>query len=206
VTAHTVSVSWIDDADDQDGFRVSFSGRRQGHPDDPTRTISLDSAARTASLTGLLSGYDYSIWVVAFDDMGESDRSNYVLATTRIVPETVTVNLHREQVIEGPIPYSAIYNPTQPGHLLQIAVPRDDEILVVNFVKVGHSTKECGDPRAVVSVTQGTTTTPEQIAAIYGVAKPQFDRSIGFVACVGTAHLEPTIESVPIEITIISDV
>jgi Fibronectin type III domain len=207
VTAHAVSVSWTDDADDQDGFRVSFRGKRQGHPDDPSRTISLGRAARSASLTNLLSGYDYSIWLVAFDDVGQSADSNHVLATTRIVPETVTVNLERQEIIEGNIPYLGKYSSTQPGHLLQIALPQSTEVLALSFVKVGHSTEECGDPTAVVSVNQGTSTTPEQIAAIYGVAKPQYSSQapVVFVACITQSDLR-TINSVPIEITIISDV
>jgi hypothetical protein len=204
VTAHTIGISWIHDTDDQNGFRVRFSGKRTGAPD-YTGEMSLGPDARTASLTDLLSGYDRTITLLAFNAAGDS--ANVAAeAKTLTVPETVTISLKRETVISGFVPYDGIFRTRQGGHLLEIAVPLSSEVLVIHFVKVGHSTEECGDPNAVVSIAEGTATSPEQLTAIYGVSKPAFSREgIGFVACVGQANPNTLVDFVNINLTIILD-
>ena len=208
VTGRTIDVSWVHDTDDQDGFRVSFTGKRAGQGDH-TGTTSLGPNARTASLTGLLSGYEYTIRLAAFNAAGELG-SLAVVAKTPIVPETVTVNLRREEIIEGPIPCAGKYpefGSVPAGHLLQIALPQISPVVALRFLKRGHSTQECSNPSAVVEVLPGTHTSPEQLTAIYGVPKSPFasTRPLPFVACL-LARLEaPLPNFVPIELTIIYD-
>jgi hypothetical protein len=82
VAANEIDVAWIDDANDEDGFHVKSSGKKAGQPDDPTRMTTVGADERTASVTGLLSGYEYTITVEAFDTVGDSVLSNPVQATT----------------------------------------------------------------------------------------------------------------------------
>lgn len=43
------------------------------------------------------------------------------------------------------------------GHLLQIALPQSSQVLGLSFVRLGHSSEECGNVDAVVPVLQGAT-------------------------------------------------
>jgi hypothetical protein len=74
-----------------------------------------------------------------------------------------------------------------PFRLISITYPLsgfvDDAMF---FVKPGHSTNECGNPAAVVQLTEGSTLTPAQITAIYGSSRPHFDtlHPLVAVACI----------------------
>jgi hypothetical protein len=214
VTAHAIDIAWTwnNGGDDEDGFRVSFSGKRGGQVDS-RQALSLGADARAASLTDLLSGYDYTISVVAFNAAGESASSNVVTATTPIIPETVRVNLQRVQITEGPIPYQGKYPPfgsVQPGHLLQITLPPQGSVVAgLEFVKSGHSSQECGNPNAVVVLSAGQSTTTALMTAIYGVSKPTYSSTspVPFVACLLSPQGNPQLpDFVGIDLTIISDV
>jgi hypothetical protein len=98
VAANRIDVAWIDNADDEDGFRVRSRGKKAGQPDHAPQPITTGADARTASLTGLLSGYEYTITVVAFNTIGESGSSNAVLATVPDVspPAFITAGVVRD--------------------------------------------------------------------------------------------------------------
>ena len=214
VTAHSIDLSWTwtEGGDDEDGFRVRFSGKR-GDQIDSRPAMCLGANARTASLTGLLTGFDYMISVVAFNAAGESGISNVVTATTPIVPETVHVSLQPQEIIEGPIPYAGMYPPrgsVQPGHLLQITLHEQGSLVAgLEFAKLGHGSEDCGDPSAVVELNAGQIATSAQMSAIYGVSKPTYSSTspIPFVACLlspqGARQLPGFVD---LELTIISDV
>lgn len=81
VTDRRISVSWDDRSDNEDGFSISFKGARAGMDDhDDSKQVERD--ATSADLTGLRSGYDYAISVIATNAAGGSSRSNEVRATT----------------------------------------------------------------------------------------------------------------------------
>ncbi|HKT03118.1 MAG TPA: hypothetical protein VJT31_26610 [Rugosimonospora sp.] len=111
-------------------------------------------------------------------------------------PQTIQVGLTRQVPTSGPIWYQGQFPPfgsTQPGHLVQIQLTNGllNPVTALLFVKVGHSTTECNsNPNATVQLNAGQTTTPAQIAAIYGTTQPTFDtlHPLPFVACyVGSA-------------------
>jgi hypothetical protein len=81
VADRRISVAWVDRSDNEDGFRVRFRGKRAEF-DDHTGTKEVGRDVRSAVLTGLRSGYDYTISVVAFNASGESPSSNEVRGTT----------------------------------------------------------------------------------------------------------------------------
>jgi hypothetical protein len=103
--------------------------------------------------------------------------------------ETVPLDLVRQEIVEGPIPYLGrfpAFGTTRPGHLVQIRVPQSGPTdIAVLFVKAGRSTQECNNPSAVVQINEGQATTPAQITAIFGVAQPRFStlQPLNFVAC-----------------------
>jgi Fibronectin type III domain len=81
VADRKVSVSWIDQSDNEDGFSIQFLGKRAGESDH-TGSQSVGPNEVSASLTGLRSSHEYTISVAAFNAAGESQRSNEVRATT----------------------------------------------------------------------------------------------------------------------------
>jgi hypothetical protein len=207
IAAGKIDVAWTDNSNDEDGFRVRFRGRRQGQGDH-TGTISVGPNSVAASLTDLYNNYEYSINVVAFNASGQSPRSNIVVATTPNVPQAKTVALRRQIVVSGNIPYLGKYpefGGPPPGRILRIRVPERSlpYEIILRFVRSGHSTVECGNPNAVVSVAEGQTISPVQMTAIYGVPEPRYP--MDFLACLGTTSPTGIIDSVDIEITIMED-
>jgi hypothetical protein len=206
VTPGRIDVSWTDRSLNEDGFRVRFHGRRQGLSDH-TGTKSVGRNAQSASLTGLLNRYEYTISVIAFNAGGESQSSNEVRVTTPNAPQPIRVRLQRQDIVAGPVPYVGSYpqgiEPT--GRVLQLRLPPIGFAdTAVSFVRRGHSTGQCSDPMAVVTLPEGGMTNPEQMAAIFGVAEPGYSslNPIGFLACVTAPASAPIPDSVEIEITI----
>src|SRR5688500_3436685 len=108
--------------------------------------------------------------------------------------KTETVNLRREIIVQGPIPYAGKFPPfgiVPAGRLLRIRIPAVGfPNLALAFVKRGHSTQECNDASAVVVIGEGQTTTPAQLMEIYGVVEPEFTTlaPIPFIACYRTTN------------------
>jgi Fibronectin type III domain len=80
VADRKISISWVDQSDNEDGFRIKFQGQK-AESQDHSGTETVDSNTVRATLN-LHSGYEYTIWVVAFNGSGESQGSNPVQATT----------------------------------------------------------------------------------------------------------------------------
>ena len=115
---------------------------------------------------------------------------------------TQTIQLFQQTVFEGPIPYVTTYPPVGflTGNLTQIKIPSPDPgISYVSFIKVRHSTEECNNPDAVVTLRPGESTTPNTLAEIFGVASPAFP--VSFIACIGVPQGQPLPTSVAITIT-----
>jgi hypothetical protein len=81
VADREISISWIDQSTDENGFSIRFRGIRAGFDDHTGRKI-VGRNEVSASLSGLRSGFQYTMTVVAFNDAGESEASNAVQATT----------------------------------------------------------------------------------------------------------------------------
>ncbi|GAC1370827.1 MAG: hypothetical protein NVS2B12_22110 [Ktedonobacteraceae bacterium] len=138
---------------------------------------------------------------------GVESRSHPVTVTVRTAPPspqttTQTIELFRQTVFEGSIPYIAKYPSIGflTGTLKQITIPSPEPgITFVSFVKVNRSTQECGNPDAVVSLRPGESTTPNILAEIFGTVSPSFP--VTFVACIGVPLGQPVPTSVAITIT-----
>jgi hypothetical protein len=205
----TIDLAWTDNADNEDGFRVRFRGKKTGFGDDEGTETFEDANRTNASITDLRSGFEYIISVVAFNRAGESPSSNEVQATTPTVEEKRTVNLTRQDTVEGFIPYLGKFpqgGVVPKGRLLRLRVPQiGSPDLAVAFVKRGSTTANCGNPSAVVVIGEGQTTSPEQMIDIFGESEPKFtiQNPVFFVTCVSTPGPPPNF--VPIELTIIFD-
>jgi Fibronectin type III domain len=81
VADREISLSWEDQADNEDGFRIRFRGKR-AEVSDHTGTKSVGPNEVSATLTGLRSGYEYTIGIVAFNAGGESGQTGPARATT----------------------------------------------------------------------------------------------------------------------------
>lgn len=210
-----IDISWTDQSDNETGFRIRFRGERAGFADD-TGERSTAPNQTNSSITGLKGGFRYTISVVAFNAGGESTSSNQVEATTpnEAAPneeETVTLQLARQNIVQGFVPYLGEFPKlgTSRGRLRRIKVPQvglSDDDLVVRFVKLGHSTLECGNSDALVAIAENQSTTPAQVKSIFGVEEPKFDtfNHLVFVACVGVVGATAP-NNVDIELTVIFD-
>lgn len=89
VADRKISVSWNDQSDNEDGFRIQFRGKRTGSTDH-TGSKSVGRNEESASLAGLRSGHEYTISVVAFNAGRQSESSNEARATTPA--RTITVS------------------------------------------------------------------------------------------------------------------
>jgi len=210
-TAGRIDLRWVDNSDNETGFYIRFRGKRTGFVDHTDISQTSPDIAY-ASLTGLRSGFTYTIRVVAYNQAGESPPSNEVQATTPNVAETDTVQLRRQIIVEGPVPYVGKFpeiGVVPPGRLLRLRLPPlGFPDVALAFVKRGHSTQECNNPSAVVVIGEGQTTTPAQLREIYGVDEPKFTTHapIPFVACYRTTNpTAPLLQSVTIEIEVIFD-
>lgn len=74
--ATTLSYSWTDNSDDEDGFHIKFATG-------DTTTVGVFAAdATTGTVTGLTASTEYTFVVRAFNENGWSNPSNSVVATT----------------------------------------------------------------------------------------------------------------------------
>ena len=88
VADRTISVAWKDRSNNETGFVLSFRGERVGLSDH-TGSESLPANTEAASISGLKSGYDYAIHVVAVNEAGQSGGPS-VTATTPARTVSVT--------------------------------------------------------------------------------------------------------------------
>ena len=213
----TMSLSWRDRSDNEDGFRVRFRGRRSGFEDhDGSKTVAASPGDEQRTvLSGLQQGFEYTLTVVAFNAVGESRPSEPI---TRSIPidedgtgenpaeETRQVELQREDVVMGFIPYLGRFpagGVVRTGHLLNIHFPSvgpTDRALI--FPKRGKSTASCGSQADVVVLAEGGGLEGDDIREIFGVAEPEFSTltPLVFVACLTTPGLPPPFVTVRITV------
>lgn len=124
--------------------------------------------------------------------------------TPTAAPSTVTLNLIKQPVVSGPIPFAGQFPPfgtTQPGKVLSITYPAAGHAFTsVELLKRGFRSSDCDNPNAVVVLNPGQTTTPDQLTALYGTATT-FSTTAPFqaVACFIGTPLPSTI-SLPMSV------
>jgi hypothetical protein len=105
-------------------------------------------------------------------------------------PVTATLTLSAQSPGSGLfVPFAGRYpafGSVAPFHLVGVRFPLDgfvDQVLA--FVKPGHSTAECGNADAVITVAEGASLTSAQLMTLYGSAQPHFTtlNPLSAVAC-----------------------
>jgi hypothetical protein len=127
--------------------------------------------------------------------------------------QTQTIYLQAQPVVQGPRPFTATWPPAgvARGRLVKLEVPRlpgFNPTVLVFLVKAGRSTGEVHtDPDAYVTLKTGESTTPDQLAEVFGAKEPKLPITI--LACVGAldARGRPVLpgDQVPIRITFTRD-
>jgi hypothetical protein len=201
-TANSITLRWTDRTSVEDSYTLIRSpGER--------RLWGPLSGTTTFTDTDDISPNTEYIYSLVVRNSAGSDLVSVKVKTpgspTPPTHETRTVSMLRQDVWEGPIPYLGTFpalGVVQPGRVLQIRVLPSSSVATVLFVKPGRSTQECANPDAVVPVDSGSTTTPEQMTAIFGQAEPRFSTfsPIRFAGCVLIPGKPPN--WVNIEITI----
>jgi hypothetical protein len=77
----TINLAWSYQPGSETGFKIRYRGKREGFSDDNGER-GVSNSARSASIQGLKSGYQYTLTIVSFNQAGESSASNQVQATT----------------------------------------------------------------------------------------------------------------------------
>jgi hypothetical protein len=77
ITADRVDLAWTDNSNDEDGFRIRFTGEREGKYHTGSKSVPANSVGLSLKVRGK---YEYGINVAAFNRAGESGKSNLVVA------------------------------------------------------------------------------------------------------------------------------
>jgi hypothetical protein len=190
-------LTWQDNADNEEGFTIRWTGKRFGRSDDDGDRHVSGGNRESYLLDGLKPGYRYCVRVNAYNQDGPSSATPQECATTERGEETVSVSLARQTPWEGFIPYSAVWGgvgAADSGHLKSITMPGANN-RGLYFLKMGRTAADCGSLSSVVPLVGGQTTTPTQLEAIFGVTEPAFGagQSLVFLAC----RLGPPGETAP---------
>jgi hypothetical protein len=112
-------------------------------------------------------------------------RTSVTVTVTPAVDSTRTLLLGRQTVGVGAAFVYAGQYPTvgrASGRLSKIALDRGfGPLLAIEFVKPGHDTTECNDPKAVVQLRAGETLSGQSLIPLFGEAAPPLP--VRFVAC-----------------------
>lgn len=175
--------------------------------------ILVGDGALRHTVAGLNPGKVYCGSVKTMDYYRSSQAATRRCVRTQAEPDpepeiderTFTVTLTRQQVVsDNPvfIPYVGRF-PTSgllpKGKLLKVEL--NSVWPSVFFVKPGHSTAECADADALVTLLPGQTLPEQGMIDAFGAAEP--DLPILFVSCIGNSG--PLLEWVPIKITYVTD-
>jgi len=102
-------------------------------------------------------------------------------------PESFSLALQPQQVIQGYVPYLGSFGENIKGNLLTVQNASQTGTLL--FVKPGKSSNDCGDPNATVIVAPRATMTADQMKALYGSAMPRL--AVNFLACLAVPPSQP---------------
>ena len=97
--------------------------------------------------------------------------------------KTASVTLTAQPIIQGYVPFLGSFGDNVRGTLTKVSNPFPD--IVVNFVKPGRSTNNCGDPAAIVTLGPRETLTSAEMTAAFGASAPRLP--VTFLAC-GTSN------------------
>ena len=104
------------------------------------------------------------------------------LNNTPPAPQSFSVAMSPQQIIQGWVPYLGSFGRNTRGNLL--SVQNASQIGTLMFVKPGKTTNNCSDPNATVRVAPGAKMTLDQMKILYGAETPRLP--INFLACLST--------------------
>ena len=180
-------ITWEDDSSIEDGFYLGVSIFQTA---EFIRKIKVVGKNRESFLlTNLLPNTQYYVAVTAYDFYGESVRNGTRIKTSKspeITPEqeikTFTLNLNRQEIIKGMIPYFGrfpVIGSTTNGKLEKVKLLSQWPTLY--FVKPGFNTSQCNQSNKVVVLNPSNELSSSQMQTLFGSIKPSLP--IDFVAC-----------------------
>jgi hypothetical protein len=183
----TMNIEWTDNSDNERQFFVTW-GRSGG----AMLTYSVNADYPKAAENGLTANTSYCFTVQAENLGGFSAPTPQVCDSTKPLSGSQTKTQDVTLSAQNPgggnyIPFTAMFpafgNPII-GTLTQITnldIPLQHRRIA--FVRIGHSTEECGDPNAIVMLDPGQSTTPTTMKDIYGTSTPPTNPPVPFLAC-----------------------
>ena len=109
------------------------------------------------------------------------------LNNTLPAPQSFSVAMSPQQIIQGWIPYLGSFGQNTRGVLLSVQNASQRDTLL--FVKPNKLTSNCSDPNATVAIAPGAKMTLDQMKTLYGAETPRLP--INFLACLVTSPSRP---------------
>lgn len=120
----------------------------------------------------------HQTWGVSLGWKSEPDQTTNV--------HNASVTLTAQPPVQGYVPFLGYFGggPGNTSVLTQVSNSPYGSTLF--FIKPGHSSSECGNPKAVITLPPGGTLTAAQMQTLYGSATPSLAQRIPFLACAAT--------------------
>jgi hypothetical protein len=195
---NSLTIAWNDNSDDERHFIVNYN-KVGGSPQ--TATLSANVTSRVFG--SLAANAQFCFTVQAESIWGFSPETPRVCGHTKAEPPpskgpfTTTINMARQPIIQGPVPYLGTFGPINSGAIIaKINFPK--QFPAVLLVKPGFSTNNCGNPNAVILVHGDMTA--DHMKAIWGTANITLSgrQTLPFVGCSTSSQL---LNLLPVNIT-----
>lgn len=200
-----IGIVWEDRSNMELGYKVTY---RQSDGGAKQTVTLLGADRRRFILDGLLPNTEYCLSAQTFDYYGLSEPDSMRCAKTEPLPDTepedktFTLQLQRQDIYEGKIPYEGrfpIFDSPSNGVLKKVRGANGYPFL--RFVKPGHDTGDCDQPNATVQLNPGEELSTADMQALYGSETPALP--IYFYACAGPST--QLYDRIPINLTYQND-
>lgn len=88
--------------------------------------------------------------------------------------------------VQGFVPFLGYFGGGSANHSVLTEISNSPYGATLFFIKPGHSSSQCGDPNAVITLPPAATMTSTQMQTLYGSATPSLSNTIPFLACAAT--------------------
>lgn len=201
---NSFKIIWEDDSSIEDGFYLNISIFQTA---EFIRKIKVEGKNRESFLLkNLLPNTQYYVGVTAYDFYGESVRKGTRIRTSKspeITPEpeieTFTLNLNRQEISQGMIPYFGrfpVFGSIPNGKLIKVKLLSQWPTL--HFLKPGFNNSDCNQSNAVVVLNPSSELSSSQMETLFGSTKPSLP--IDFVACAEETTPPTLLNWIPIKL------
>ena len=145
----------------------------------PGTTIANGSFALWNSATNRYLVASHQTWGVSLDWQSDSGQSTSAV-------HNASVTMTAQPPVQGYVPFLGYFGGGPGNTTVLTQVSNSPYGATLSFIKPGHSSSECGNSNAVITLPAGATMTAAQMQTLYGSATPSLAQRIPFLACAAT--------------------